>query len=397
VSSIKTTGMVAAAGERMTASSTEPASKRQGSRLPGGGQVRIEFIHLLRAIAAILVVWAHLGPFFLARAERGWLPLNVWRSYVADPLHAYQDLGHFAVVVFFLVSGYIITFASLRESRRAFVIKRTLRIFPLLAVALVIAAGCAALGQNLGLMNIPGLEGDGISSYIATMLLSNWWTGQPFVITVTWTLQIEVMFYILALVLLKQSRQDALRSTWMMFGMWLGFSMLCLGAPWDWHLVPHSIYVAFLIIGRVAFLIQDGRIAVERAAPLLFAAIVAFILLHTRAWPGHLFEKGYEPLASYAMALAVFWALMQVTIRSLPRVLRFAGDISYSIYLLHMPVGMFTLALLHKSEVPFTLAFTIAIGIVVGASALTYRLVEQPGQRLARHLVGRGEHRTRVL
>ena len=388
VSSIELSGMAAPAVRRATEVSSETV---QNARLSINRPGRIEFIHLLRAIAAILVVWAHLGPFFLARAERGWGPLAVWRSYVADPLHAFQDLGHFAVVVFFLVSGYIITFTSLRESRREFVVKRILRIFPLLAVALVVAAGCAFLGQYLRLMRIPGLEGDGISSYIATMLLSNWWSGQPFVITVTWTLQIEVMFYVLALILLKRSKQDALRSTWMMFGMWLGFSVLCIGAPWDWHLVPHSIYVAFLIVGRIAFLVQDGRIAVERAAPLLFATILAFVLLYTRAWPGQLLQAGYEPLASYAMALAVFWALMQVRLRSLPRVLRFTGDISYSIYLLHMPVGMFVLALLHKGQMPFTLSFVISIATVVGISTITYRLVEQPGQRLARRMVHRLE------
>jgi peptidoglycan/LPS O-acetylase OafA/YrhL len=63
------------------------------------------------------------------------------------------------------------------------------------------------------------------------------------------------------------------------------------------------------------------------------------------------------------------------------------GDISYSLYLLHMPVGFAALGVLHRLEVPNSLATFLAMGAVLMASTGAYLLVEKPSQRLARRLL----------
>lgn len=54
---------------------------------------------------------------------------------MARPLGLYQDAGHLGVVLFFFVSGYIVTYTSSRERVVEFSLKRLLRLGPALWVA----------------------------------------------------------------------------------------------------------------------------------------------------------------------------------------------------------------------------------------------------------------------
>jgi len=80
------------------------------------------WLDALRAIAALLVVYAHLSRFLFRDA----------RAFTSEWLHA----GPAGVMLFFLVSGYIIP-ASLERhgSLRAFWISRGCRLFPLYVVS----------------------------------------------------------------------------------------------------------------------------------------------------------------------------------------------------------------------------------------------------------------------
>src|SRR3954471_7664690 len=81
---------------------------------------RIAFVHALRGIATLLVLWAHLSGWWLTEAARSSPLLVYWIDLVCRPLHLHQNGGHLGVLVFFLVSGFIITHVSLRESRAEF-------------------------------------------------------------------------------------------------------------------------------------------------------------------------------------------------------------------------------------------------------------------------------------
>ena len=62
----------------------------------------------------------------------------------------------------------------------------------------------------------------------------------------------------------------------------------------------------------------------------------------------------------------------------------FLGDISYSLYLLHFPIGsrVINLGLRFASTLPGKIVVLVcALGVTIGASWLLYRFVERPAQR----------------
>jgi peptidoglycan/LPS O-acetylase OafA/YrhL len=347
---------------------------------------RIQSIHLLRGLAALMVAWAHLGPYFVASAGLHSRAVDVWRRTVADPLHLYQDAGHLGVVIFFLVSGYIITHVSLRETVGTFAVRRVLRIFPVLLLALLLVAVVEAAARSAGLPRMPGLEADSFRSYLTTFFLSNWWSGEPYALRMTWTLQVEILFYVLTAMFLVMTRRRPLASTWWLAGAWVAGTAIVLGLPWAYRIQHDTVYVAFLVLGRLIYFVHTRRTTLGESAPLFAAVAVAFVLLETKAFPGLLAEPQHGAASSYAIALIAFVACLQLAPDSLPRPLRFTGDISYSMYLFHVPVGMLTLFWTTSHGLRFSVAFVVAIAAVVAASWASYRLVERPSQKLARAL-----------
>ena len=72
---------------------------------------RLRYIDALRAIAALLVAWLHAVYAFKRIADEG----GAGGGWLAAPLSA-VDVGHIGVVVFFLISGFVIPF-SIRPDR----------------------------------------------------------------------------------------------------------------------------------------------------------------------------------------------------------------------------------------------------------------------------------------
>jgi len=95
------------------------------------------FIHILRGIAPLMVVWAHL-VWWLIYNQIDW-PLYQWMYWtIIKPLHIFQNFGHLGVAIFFLISGFIISASLSREKRLEFLIKRLCRLGPALIFATLV-------------------------------------------------------------------------------------------------------------------------------------------------------------------------------------------------------------------------------------------------------------------
>src|SRR3984885_6256886 len=110
----------APAGDQATATGAAPA--RDDRPAPAGGR-RLAWLDALRGIAALCVVYSHFGTRVLPAVHRA--VYNVF------------DPGLYGVLVFFMVSGYIVP-ASLerRGSVRSFWLSRLFRLFPLFVFAI---------------------------------------------------------------------------------------------------------------------------------------------------------------------------------------------------------------------------------------------------------------------
>lgn len=355
----------------------------------GSGTERFAFIHGLRGVAAILVVWSHLSGFWLLTTGRTSALQDAWHRFAVAPLHLYQNGGHLGVVLFFLISGYIITHTSMRESVADFAVKRTMRIFPPLLVALAVCAGMLGVASATD-TTLFGVNSGGWQQWLAAPFLLDGFVGDIRVLDVTWTLVIELLFYALTAALIVHTRTKPLKSTWLMTLGWVAISIFTttVGVPGVNDALP--VYVGLLVLGRFIYLGQRGVIALADAAIGSAVALTLFLVFMETGEPGYLVApggwRGIEPLVTYAFAVLIFLACMRWAPRRLVAPFAFLGDISYSLYLLHLPIGITVLNLLAKTAVPESLGVIVAVAAALACAWVSYRWVERPSQRLARAL-----------
>lgn len=351
---------------------------------------RLRHVDALRAIAALLVVWRHVGDAYLG------LGPGVTGRWLAD-LGAAVDVGRIGVVAFFLISGYVIPF-SIRPERAApvatFLIRRFFRIFPAywLSVPLGAFATCWLWGAPFG-----------FGELLVNLTLLQSFFGVREALGLYWTLVVEWGFYLLCVALLV---------TGSMQRPWRWFALACAGtgaflveAASD-RLIGMSVIgtgTAYFLLNLSMMLLGTlvRRVLVERDARvgrMLVSGVTALLAWHVVVFPvsvGWVTGSMHNPATSYALGVALFLCGMFV-LRIRTRLTDWLGRISYSIYLFHPVVFMTGLwALLRlPAESPLRaqhLGIYILVNAVVACllAAIVHRWVEQPGIELGRRLARR--------
>lgn len=335
----------------------------------------------------MVVVWSHLVGLWLYSTQSSWEPFTIFYNNIMLPFHLYQGLGHFGVVIFFLISGYIISLASEKDTRGEFIVKRVFRIFPVLFVAVGLISIAQLLLARSGLPAIPSGHVNTVREAIgAATLIDQTFLGKNDVLTVTWTLVIEVVFYAFVALIYPLMRRSPVGSTVaiLLFG-----AILIAFAPmlptWLAVLAPSMIYFPLFAAGRLTYLVQSGRIQPPMFVTLFLLTAMIFVQAYEWQRPGVLFTKAEViPAWTYAQACILFWlALLAGELRS--RILSFFADISYSLYLLHIPVG-YTFLLFTKDVLTYSVALPLAVALTTLAATLSWKFIELPGQALARRL-----------
>ena len=147
---------------------------------------RIAFLDYLRVFAFMSVLVGHKFYGELS-ALAGDETVHVTTRYVITQLLVVCFAGGVGVVVFFLVSGYIIAHVIQSERAGEFAIKRFWRIYPLYAVAVLAEMGVDAYQTNTFKPTIKLLP--------QLLLLGDFFHLRNSLGGVEWTLRVEVMFY----------------------------------------------------------------------------------------------------------------------------------------------------------------------------------------------------------
>ncbi|HVG28586.1 MAG TPA: acyltransferase [Pyrinomonadaceae bacterium] len=316
-----------------------------------GGRDRIIVLDFLRGVAALAVVFHH----FFNVLDPGWL-------YTAS---RYGQLG---VQVFFVISGFIIPYSLYRSGYAlrnygTFVLKRVIRLDPpyVVTVALIVLLGVVS-------WYFP-FERDQVFQVSAPQVLlhfayANVFFGYPWLNDVFWTLAIEFQYYLLIGLAfpLVFSRDARVRLA----------SCAALGALAFVIKPPTFIfyYIFLFLMGILTCQFKVGLVG-RRQYALLLAAATAMALLTT-------------DFAQTAAGLAAVCAILFLEMRY--AVFNFLGKISYSLYLIHSPVGrralnVFLRLLGAQSFGSKMVAIALAIAVSVAAAYALYRLVELPAQR----------------
>jgi exopolysaccharide production protein ExoZ len=284
---------------------------------------RYRLLDHFRGLAALSVTLFH--------AYSPWLGANP--NLLPGPVSTLVRHGWLGVELFFVISGYCITSLLVRaqlqqRSPGNFIADRACRLLPpyWAALLLMLVLQTAALPFNHA-----SLAG-GVASWTTALVLLEPLAGQPRVMLVSWSLAYEFAFYLIAAGCWFVSRET--RRPWIAFaiGGFLAAIQLVRGLE---HLGPLTYWPHFAL-GGVAWLL------IHRL-PRWPGTVLALIAGGT-CWLGaRLFAPGQQlpwlTSATFSVLLVLLAPLDSAVARWLPlRPLSSLGTISYSLYLVHVPV-----------------------------------------------------------
>lgn len=320
------------------------------------------WIDSLRAISALAVVLFHFNS----------VPVPVPPAWAANVWHTACLQGHWGVIVFFVLSGYCI-FSGWNRARGCgdFLWRRVTRIFPPYWGSLLLVVGLAAAVWLLTGVNDVAVLPRSASAIVANLLLlTNPLTAVPTLNWVYWTLTSLLAYYaIMGLVLLPRTGRIKFVATL--------HGVLCLVAI-GWPAVgPGPL---FFITNWPAF----GAGVALAAFPEHRHTGVAMLLvsaLHA-AWQ---LAHDAVPAASLFVSAATIAALALSRNKTLPAALRplaWVGKISYSLYLVHVPIGVYVLMRflppVYAGSLAYIGAQLLLLVITVCAAGLFYLVAERP-------------------
>lgn len=345
---------------------------------------KIYNIQALRGVAAIAVLLAHLGG-----AERDYgNPIRI--------IPGWFEIGVSGVDLFFLISGFVMIHVAGNNSKPAqkpshFLFNRAARIYPLywvmtLAILVLYAGKAFFFAEATPLNNI-------IASFL--LLPSN---HLP-ILNVGWTLVYEMYFYLIFAGFIWVS----VKHLPIMLSVWSALLLVAnIGGLVDLNAVTAVVFspltFEFIAGCLIAMLLQ--RHFTEHAWKALFTGIAIFALLATGLITP-LNEALYANFdrrilffgPPFALILYGAVAMEMRSQRKAPAWLIKAGDISYALYLVHIPVFLVvgkTLSLIQiGGALHNLLIITISPIVAISVAVIAHKWIEKPALRYTKKLGAR--------
>lgn len=318
----------------------------------------LDSLILLRGLAAVMVCFCHFGGA-LAQGN----PLS---SLFAD----FKEYGKYGVEIFFVISGFVIPLSLLRgkytlANYGQFLYKRLLRLQPPYLGALAITLLVVYASSHVKHVAFP--------ESATSILASIFYLHKPAENPVFWSLAVEAEYYFfIGLVYLVMVYYPRL------FLYLLVPALLVASYLWNGRLnqLPAQSlpeYIGYFLVGMVGFLVY-ADLGNRKATYGMLGALLAFLAFTSTlaAFLAGLFA--ISTILFYRRRVSDFW--------------QFPGKISYSLYLLHYPIGVKLINFLYPRINPAYgwVLFVVALIVSFVVAWLFYRLVEEFSERLSRSI-----------
>ena len=334
-------------------------------------------VQALRGIAVLAVVCIHIQLYFSSKLQR------------PDFLPQF-NIGAASVDVFFVISGFIMVYASERlfgqaGAKRLYFLRRLARIVPMYWVATTIML-VYIIRQYGGVANATG--GAGLDYVICSYLFipygrpHDW--GAP-ILGVGWTLIFEVYFYGLFGLLVMWPRRAVVLTVTAFFIAMIALGQIFPTLPNPIGYWTHPLIIEFVFGMFIALAYRNG---VRISRPLVYLLVTAGLAVLFWSWRQEHFFKPDSiervfvwGLPAFAIVGAFALAAQPVPRNRFWQVFGFFGDASYSLYLFHtLALGvpaMFLSRYIDLASQPwlhlaFILVSTLAPGLLI------YVFVEKP-------------------
>lgn len=316
-------------------------------------RTKLDSLILLRAIAVVAVCFCHFG--YALYAENSYNDLFVF----------FYNYGKYGVQIFFVVSGFVIPL-SLYMARYSsdyyfrFLLKRFIRLHPPYLVALAITLLLSFFSYRIRGLVYP----ETIESIIASLFYFHFPVDNP----VFWTLAVEAEYYLFIglfySLIIKKPKIYVL--VFIPVLILIGQSKLT-------DYILFFSYIIYFLIGIIGFMIYTNQGSkVLNAVALLMLLPLAYTLYGAT-----------EALVASTTIGFILWYT-----NSIGRITNFTGEISYSLYLIHFPIGIKFINLLNPYFSPTNkwMLFIITSFVITFLSWIFYKIFEKPFAKLSTKL-----------
>lgn len=375
----------------------------RGQGLCGGGNGgSIDFITLLRGLAAVFVVIFHLwltycygdisAVFPYLKVSR---PIEGLRMVDLRPIfdRAHFTLGSVGVATFFLITGFLANHGIDRATPAKYLWKRALRIYPTYIACFSITFFNIWLYTRMTGQAFPY----GFSDWLAQVSLFREVFWIPSIDGASWTLEAQIKFYLLIALLATLRRNRSAKGIVLTSMVIAGTSMLFsinmprimgagnvfltrLGSNW----LLACFCLSYMLLGIPFYQHHTGRWNAGKAfaaTAIIYAMFVACALAFS--------ENAVSNIVNYTYGLALF-AVCYILSRSTGggvfrfRPLLFISKISYPLYAVHGLNGYILMTWLYNRGVKLYLCLAAAIIASLAVACIVHRFVEEPIGRLIR-------------
>ncbi|PYE53199.1 acyltransferase family protein [Deinococcus yavapaiensis] len=358
---------------------------------------RLDALTGVRFIAALLVFFFHFGGSVMQHTP-------TW-------LHNITRMGHLGVTLFFVLSGFILTYTyfpsgtSNNLNRSRFYWARFARLYPVFLLAFLLSAPLSLMQGYLhhgGISGALSVVGVGMLEVLG---LQAWTPATACVWNCpAWSVSVEAFFYltfpVLATFLLRLSTRRLLAVTLGALLVSAIPGLLLLLAPEvaqgtlsDWMYYTPALRLPEFMVG-----IATGRVFLQHlkstrlSSAFTLNSLAVILIVMTLGPLGH--RNALSPIVILAFAALIVglasgrtWIADRLSSKLFIRL----GEASYAFYILHSPLWEWAATvqkMLPGRDLPAPVFFWGMLAIVTVASLATFRFVEDPARRWLRDREG---------
>ena len=364
---------------------------------------RFENINLLRAFAATAVVVYHV------------IEIGKWTTFpVAGPLLTFR-IGWIGVDLFFVISGFVITYSALAlyqrnpvEFNRRYWFRRLSRIVPL--YVLTGAIWIALFSPDF--FSMPARQWTWQLLTHLTFTHSFWLGTFGAIDGVNWTLALEMQFYLAVALLIRWLAATAGWRIWayciLIAWSWRAAIFFLDGSAEPWRLFVHVTQLPGTLdeFGAGIFLAKTLSVGtgsrLRTGGVWVLAAIAVGTLCMGLFWPRTSYWDIPGMVIFWRTLLAAFFLCVVAAALHLPsfatawplRPIRYLGEVSYGIYLWHLFAIRFCLWIADLAPLQW---LGITLGLTLLMAATSWHLFERPILDFGRTLPDRMAPRLRTI
>ncbi|SDY63010.1 acyltransferase [Thermoactinomyces sp. DSM 45892] len=360
----------------------------------------------LRGMAALTVVFSHLlyvYPYFEPNTSQNtnYFWLNIVKY---SPLHIFFD-GHGAVILFFVLSGFVLALPYYREGFKLqyspYVIKRFFRIYVPYIVTLTLAFLLALPFIGEAIQGGSDFVSRGWNKEVAIqdiwnhiLFIGNYDTRQfnPVIWSLIHEMRISIIFPFIMMIVLRVNWKYIICLA-------LFLSIMVEVKSLDYTIHYTGIFMIGALLAKyyqtIVHWLQAKSVLFKGFLLLLATCLYSYSFLFYNVSFAHNFiiDDWFTAIGS-VIFISISLASIRVTNVLKKKPIHYLGKISYSLYLVHLPIILFMVHLLANS-IPTSAILLLSFVVALLVASLSYYFIEIPsikmGAKIAKKIKKREE------